>query len=95
MLLNWNLNYSRGIQETSGLRQLDSISIYKYLGLVALTIPKKFYSLEKDRFLTFYELFNSEITRFHKTKHFENSGIKVVENTEEEILDVVLDESEA
>jgi putative glycosyltransferase (TIGR04372 family) len=53
-----------------------------------LAIPKKIWSAQKDRYLTFKEILTSEVNNFAETRHFEQAGLELVENTENEILDV-------
>jgi putative glycosyltransferase (TIGR04372 family) len=51
-----------------------------------LFIPKKLFSIEKGRFLTFSEIFDSEIATYNSSEQFAKAGIRVVENTSDEIL---------
>lgn len=48
--------------------------------------PKKIYSSQLDRFLTYFEIANSPIVDTYKTEDFTAMGVHFVENTEEEIL---------
>lgn len=59
-----------------------------------LFIPKKLWLREERRFLTFREILNSEVGRFNQSEQYEQRGIKLVENTPEEItaLAVEMDE---
>ena len=50
-----------------------------------LFIPKKLWLREEGRFLSFREILSSEIGKFHYSRQYEESGIKVIENTPEEI----------
>jgi putative glycosyltransferase (TIGR04372 family) len=51
-----------------------------------LFIPKKLWSLKEKRFLSFPEIFNSEIVHYKDKKLYDDAGIQVIENTAEEIL---------
>lgn len=53
-----------------------------------LFIFKKIWSNKKSRFLTFREIFNSEIKGWHFTWQYEQAGLSVIENSAEEILDL-------
>lgn len=59
-----------------------------------LIITKKLWLLEEKRFLTFSEIFDSEIGRFYKTEDYEKLTIEVVDNTPEEITAVVMEMEE-
>ncbi|MBU1121689.1 MAG: TIGR04372 family glycosyltransferase, partial [Candidatus Omnitrophica bacterium] len=59
-----------------------------------LFIPKKLWLLREERFLTFSEIFNSEIGGFTRNFQYEQQGIKVVENTPEEIRGLVIEMEE-
>jgi len=63
-------------------------------GLNDLFIPKKLWLRKERRFLTFREILNSEVGRFYQSEQYEQMGIKLVENTPEEItaLAVEMDE---
>ena len=54
-----------------------------------LLIPKKLWFSEDSRFLTFREIIESEFGWFQDNAQYEEFGIKVVENTPEEITAVV------
>ena len=56
-----------------------------------LFIPKKLWLKNEHRFMTFREIFESGAGRFYHTEKYENSGIVVVQNSPEEIEDVVLE----
>jgi putative glycosyltransferase (TIGR04372 family) len=51
-----------------------------------LFIPKKLWWRERKRFLTFREIFNSEVARYVRTEQYTEAGLEVIENTSEEIL---------
>ena len=50
-----------------------------------LFIPKKLWLKKEKRFLTFKEIFSSEIKNFYDTSQYEAMGIELMENTPEEI----------
>jgi len=54
-------------------------------------IPKKLWSEEQGRFLTFREIVGSEIGSFLDTWQYENLGLQPVENTPEEIMAVAVE----
>ena len=65
-----------------------------------MLIPKKYYSIKKQRFLTFKEFIDLEIktnfqsghkNNFSQNKTFQELGIKMIDNTPEEITDVVME----
>jgi len=53
-----------------------------------LFIPKKIWSLRKKRYLTFREIITSEIITFVDSASYARAGLRPVENTAQEILDV-------
>jgi putative glycosyltransferase (TIGR04372 family) len=53
-----------------------------------LFIPKKIWSIELKRFLTFGETFESGVGRYLHAKEYLRAGLEVVENTTQEILDL-------
>lgn len=53
-----------------------------------LAIPKKIWSTQEERYLTFKEILNSKINNYWGSHQFEQAGLRLVENTAEEILDV-------
>src|SRR5262249_1186657 len=55
----------------------------------ALTIPKKHRDRRTGRTLTFKEILGKGMERWFDGKQFEEAGIELVENTPEEIIDVV------
>jgi putative glycosyltransferase (TIGR04372 family) len=59
-----------------------------------LFIPMKFYSEKKKRMLTFKEILNSKILFYHRAEDYPNNGIKVIENTSEEIFDLAREMNE-
>jgi putative glycosyltransferase (TIGR04372 family) len=62
------------------------IGIY-YLQNIDICVPKKLWSKESNRYLTFREIFDSDIATFTTSMLYEDNGIEVIENTSEEILD--------
>ncbi len=52
-------------------------------------IPKKLWLVQERRFMTFREIFNSDVYRYGKSEQYEKAGIEVIENTENEIAAVV------
>lgn len=59
-----------------------------------ITIPKKLYLMKEQRFLTFREILHSEISCFSSIKQFEEYGIKVVDNTPDDIIALVIEMDE-
>ncbi len=51
-----------------------------------LFIPKKIWSIKKERFLTFREILESEIADYIYSEQYSEAGLEAVENTAEEIL---------
>jgi putative glycosyltransferase (TIGR04372 family) len=64
---------------TLGLRHTD------------ISIPKMIWSEPLGRYLSFPEIFNSEIGGYFFTHQYHNDGLRVVENDEEDIRGLVLD----
>lgn len=63
-------------------------------GAVLLSIPKKLWLRKEQRFLTFREIIESGIGRIDNTEGYQSLGIDVIENTPEEIRDVVIEAEE-
>lgn len=59
-----------------------------------LFIPKKLWLREERRFLAFKEIIQSGIGRFLRSCQYEERGIEVVENTNDEIVDLVVEMDE-
>ena len=57
-------------------------------------IPKKLYLKEEKRFLTFREILDSGMGGFQRTQEYEQAGVEHVENTPEEICDLVIEMDE-
>jgi putative glycosyltransferase (TIGR04372 family) len=57
----------------------------------SLTIFKKYWDLNKKRFMTFKEIYASGAGRFLFTKQYDELGIELIENTPDEILDVSME----
>lgn len=53
-----------------------------------LFIPKKMWSIDKKRFLTYKEILDSGASRYDYSKQYEDAGIKVIENSSDEILEL-------
>ena len=53
-----------------------------------LAIPKKIWKTSENRYLSFKEILNSEVVGYGESAAYEQAGLEVIENTEEEILDV-------
>jgi len=63
-------------------------------GLNDLCIPKKMWLMRENRFMTFSEIFESGVGRFTRTEQCEEYGLKVVENTPDEIMDLAIEMDE-
>jgi putative glycosyltransferase (TIGR04372 family) len=59
-----------------------------------LFIPKKMFLIRERRFLTFREILDSGLGRFCGPEYYKNIGLEIVENTPEEILDLVIEMDE-
>ena len=59
-----------------------------------LFIPKKIWSKERKRFLTFGEILCSGIGHYLRGDQFDNAGLEMVENTPQEILDLATEMNE-
>ncbi|MFH1593942.1 MAG: TIGR04372 family glycosyltransferase [Candidatus Omnitrophota bacterium] len=70
----------------SNLAPLEYIPTWDSRGLL---IAKKYRRKGEDRLLTFREVIDSGVGRFIMTEHFAEEGIEVVDNTPEEIADMV------
>ncbi|MCK5013484.1 MAG: TIGR04372 family glycosyltransferase [Candidatus Omnitrophica bacterium] len=57
-------------------------------------IPKKLWSLKENRMLTFDEILNSEVAKYCTTEAYQKAGIKVIDNSAEEIIDVAMEMEE-
>ncbi len=57
-------------------------------------IPKKYWLVNEHRFITFKEIFESDVGRFGSTEQYYNAGIELIDNTTEEIAAVVLEMDE-
>lgn len=63
-------------------------------GVAPLFIPKKLWLKSEKRFLTFREIFNSELALLNLTEEYEKLGIEGIENTPEEISALALEMDE-
>lgn len=59
-----------------------------------LFIPKKLWSLREKCFLTFNEMLSAPVSEFYRTEDYQKAGIEVVDNSPEEIMDVVMEMEE-
>jgi putative glycosyltransferase (TIGR04372 family) len=57
-------------------------------------IPKKYWSFSKGREMTYREIYESNSHTFHHTQQFIGEGISLIENTPQEILDLVIEGEE-
>lgn len=56
-----------------------------------LFIPSKIWDEKKQRFLTFKEIIDNNVMYFADGKEFAAAGLKIIENTPEEILDLAIE----
>ena len=56
-----------------------------------ISIPKKYWLTNENRFMTFKEIFDFGAGRFLRTEQYEQLGIELIENTPDEILDVSME----
>ena len=56
-----------------------------------ISIPKKMWLRQEERYLDFDEIFKKGIGRFLKSQYYEEFGIDLIENTPEEITDVAME----
>jgi putative glycosyltransferase (TIGR04372 family) len=59
-----------------------------------LNIPKKLWLTKEQRFLKFQEIIHSEVGLYQEASQYEQAGIEIINNTPEEILDVVIEREE-
>lgn len=59
-----------------------------------ISIPKKFWLRKEKRFMTFREILESGVGRFHEAAQFARMGIELIENTPEEILALAIEMDE-
>ena len=57
-------------------------------------IPKKLWSIEKKRYLTFRELLEIGASNFYRSSDYEKAKLKIADNTPEEIYDLVVEMNE-
>jgi len=72
------------------------VNVISYIGIFYLLennicVPKKLWSNKKNRFLTFREIFESDISSYISSSSYYNSDIKVVDNSPEEIRDAAIE----
>lgn len=71
----------------SALTNLVPVSVMPF-GKMDIGIPKLHWSRDENRYLSFAEIFSSPIANYRFTGEYENAGIQVMENTEEDIRDL-------
>lgn len=54
-------------------------------------IPKKIWSINENRLLTFREILQSEVADYDRDEQYTKAGLKVIANTAEEILDLAIE----
>lgn len=59
-----------------------------------LFIPKKIWSIDKKRFLTFREILESGVGRYLRGEEYARAGLEAIENTAQEILDLAIEMNE-
>jgi len=59
-----------------------------------LDIYKKLWLIKEKRFLKFHEIINSDLGQYLLMEQYKQAGIEVVNNTPEEILDLVIEKEE-
>lgn len=57
-------------------------------------LPKKFWSFEQKKFLSFYESINMGGGKWYRTEQYNEAKVEMVENTKEEILEAVKEMNE-
>ena len=57
----------------------------------SLWIPKPLWDLSENRYLTLSQIISKNLGMLHRTKDYEELGIKVIDNTPEEILNVAIE----
>lgn len=57
----------------------------------SITIPKKLWLTREKRYMKFREILGSSVGRFDTSQDYHSFGIEIVENSPDEILDVVLE----
>ena len=75
---------------------LANTSPFKFtpFGQRDLFLPKPLWSVQQKRFLTFYEILNSEVCNFERSEQYEKFGVQVLENSAGEILAVTREMNE-
>lgn len=59
-----------------------------------IMIPKKMWNIKENRFLNFKEMFDMDLFCCYRTENYSNHNIRLVENTSEEILDLIIEMNE-
>jgi putative glycosyltransferase (TIGR04372 family) len=70
------------------------LGVIEALTFIPLFIPKKLWLREEGRFLTFKEILDSGAGRYLFSEEYERGGLDVIDNTPEEITDVVIEMDE-
>jgi len=73
------------------LANLAPLSALLKYGLNDVAIPKLLWSEEEGRYLKFRETFDSDMSNFRFTDLYRERGIRLLENTPEEVRDLVLE----
>lgn len=60
-------------------------------GQNSIGIPKLFFSKQKNRLLTFKEIFESPVKYYYLDQEFDDAQLKLIDNSPEEIRDLVLE----
>ena len=56
-----------------------------------ISVPKKYWFIQKKRYMTFTEIFKSGAGKLLHTEQYEKLQIELIENTPEEIADATLE----
>jgi putative glycosyltransferase (TIGR04372 family) len=59
-----------------------------------LVIPKKLWRPKENRFVSFGEMFDTEVAEYCKTEDYEKAGLEIIDNSAEEIMDVSMEMDE-
>jgi putative glycosyltransferase (TIGR04372 family) len=57
----------------------------------SLWLPKKLWHKNERRFLSFYEILELGAAKMNKTSEYQKAGLEIVENTSDEIADLVME----
>lgn len=78
-----------------GMANQAPLSTLLKFGPNDVAIPKLLWSEESNRYLSFREIFDSEIANFRFTSLYQLHGIRLVENSPEEVRDLALEMHQA